>query len=95
MKFWNKWLRKIHRWLAIPMFILVPISVVLKVSGNGAVMAAIPQWEVVQSLAMLFLVISGGYLFLLPYFDKAQAESTPEHGSAAAIPRSVMKETPQ
>ena len=70
MKFWNKWLRKIHRWLAIPMFILVPISVVLKVSGNGAVMASIPQWEVIQSLVMLFLVISGAYLFFLPYWTK-------------------------
>lgn len=94
MRFWNKWLRKTHRWLAIPMFILVPISVVLKVSGNGAVMAAIPQWEVVQSLAMLFLVITGGYLFLLPYFSKRKRNQRRGSGPAAT-PRNVMKETPQ
>ncbi|MCP5095506.1 MAG: hemolysin III family protein [Chloroflexi bacterium] len=70
MKFWSKWLRKTHRWLSIPMFILIPISVVLKVSGNGAVMAAIPQWEIIQSVLMLFLAISGAYLYFLPYLMK-------------------------
>lgn len=70
MKFWNKWSRKIHRWLSIPMFFLVPISVALKVSGNGKVMAAIPQWEMAQSLLMLMLVISGAYLYFLPSINK-------------------------
>jgi len=28
MKFWNKWLRKIHRWLAAPTFILIPTAVI-------------------------------------------------------------------
>ena len=83
MKFWNKWLRKIHRWLAIPMFILVPISVVLKVSGNGAVMASIPQWEVIQSLVMLFLVISGAYLFFLPYWTKRKRNQRRNNGVEA------------
>lgn len=70
MKFWTKWLRKIHRWLSVPMFILIPISVVLKVSGNGSMMAAIPQWEIIQSLLMLLLAISGAYLYFLPYMMK-------------------------
>lgn len=72
MKFWTKWLRKIHRWLSIPMFILIPVSVVLKVSGNGAVMTNIPQWEMVQSILMLFLAISGTYLYFLPSVTKWQ-----------------------
>ncbi len=70
MKFWNKWLRKIHRWLALPTLVLIPISVVLKVSGNGHVMAAVPQWEIAQSLLMLLLAITGGYLYLIPYLSK-------------------------
>lgn len=92
MKFWNKWLRKIHRWLAIPMFILVPISVVLKVSGNGAVMASIPQWEVIQSLAMLFLVISGAYLFFLPYWTKRKRNQRRNNG-VKEVQAGKMKET--
>ncbi len=72
MKFWTKWLRKTHRWLSVPMFILIPISVVLRVSGNGAVMANIPAWEMIQSVLMLFLAISGTYLYFLPYITKRQ-----------------------
>jgi hypothetical protein len=70
MKFWNKWLRKIHRWFAIPTLILIPLSVILKVSGNGQIMARIPQWEITQSLLMLLLAITGGYLYLIPYLSK-------------------------
>lgn len=92
MKFWTKWLRKIHRWLAIPMFILIPISVVLKISGNGAIMAAIPQWEIVQSLLMLFLVISGAYLFYLPYLTKRKRKQRRTNGISATRTRE-MKET--
>ncbi len=70
MKFWNKWLRKIHRWIAVPTLILIPLSVILKVSGNGQFMAQIPQWEIAQSLLMLALTITGGYLYLIPYLSK-------------------------
>jgi hypothetical protein len=70
MKFWNKWLRKIHRWFAVPTLILIPISVALKVSGNGHIMAQIPQWEIAQSLLMLLLAITGSYLYLIPYLSK-------------------------
>lgn len=74
MKSWNKWSRKIHRWFAIPTLILIPLSVVLKVSGNGQVMANIPQWEIAQSLLMLLLAITGGYLYLIPYISKWQRD---------------------
>ena len=70
MKFWNKWLRKIHRWIAVPTLILIPLSIVLKLSGNGQLMAQIPQWEITQSLLMLLLTITGGYLYLVPYLSK-------------------------
>ena len=70
MKFWNKWLRKIHRWIAVPTLILIPLSIILKVSGNGQLMVQIPQWEIAQSLLMLLLTITGGYLYLIPYLSK-------------------------
>lgn len=83
MKSWNKWLRKSHRWLAVPMFILIPISVVLRVSGNGAIMAGIPQWEMIQSLLMLFLAISGAYLFFVPYWTKRKRNQRRKDGVTA------------
>jgi hypothetical protein len=70
MKFWNKWLRKIHRWFAIPTLILIPLTIILKLSGNGQIIAQIPQWELAQSLLILFLTITGGYLYLIPYLSK-------------------------
>ena len=92
MKFWNKWLRKSHRWLAVPMLILVPISLVLKLSGNGAMLATIPQWEMAQSLIMLFLVISGAYLFFLPYWTKHKRNKRRSNGVKVTQTRN-MKET--
>jgi hypothetical protein len=46
------------------MLILVPISAVLKLSGQGSLMAAIPAWEQIQSLLILLLALTGGYLYL-------------------------------
>lgn len=82
MKFWTKWLRKIHRWLAVPTFILIPTAVILKLTGNGAVMAAVPQWEMVQSLLMLFLAITGSYLYLLPYLSKRKRQQKRKNGAS-------------
>jgi len=93
MKFWNKWLRKSHRWLAIPMLILVPISLVLKLTGNGAFLAAIPQWEMVQSLIMLFLVISGAYLFFIPYWTKYKRNKRRSKGVKAAQTLTIKETT--
>lgn len=67
---WAKRLRKWHRWASIPMLILVPISAALKFSGNGKVMANIPAWEQLQSLLILVLAISGGYLYLFRLVSK-------------------------
>ncbi|MEN8040912.1 MAG: hypothetical protein ABFR95_05355 [Actinomycetota bacterium] len=67
---WAKILRKWHRWMSIPMLILIPVSAALKFSGNGKVMANIPAWEQAQSLIMLLLAISGGYLYLFRIVNK-------------------------
>ncbi len=93
MKSWNKWLRKSHRWLAVPMFILIPISVVLRVSGNGAVMAGISQWEMIQSLLMLFLAVSGAYLFFVPYWAKLKRNQRRNSGVEAARSEQMTRTT--
>ncbi len=93
MKFWNKWLRKSHRWLAIPMLILVPVSLVLKLTGNGAIVATIPQWEMVQSLIMLFLVISGAYLFFIPYWTKYKRNKRRSNTVKVTQTRNMTKTT--
>ena len=68
-KFFNKWTRKFHRWIAIPTIIIIPLAVISKFSGGGAEHLP-PQIEQLQSILMLLLVISGSYLYLIPYFTK-------------------------
>lgn len=68
-KFFNKWTRTIHRWFALPTLILIPLAVFAKFSGSGERLFP-SQVEQIQSLLMLFLAITGGYLYLIPYLAK-------------------------
>ena len=72
-KFFNKWTRKLHRWIALPTIILIPIAVIAKFSGNRIEIIP-PQLEQIQSLLVLLLAISGVYLFLIPYIAKWQRD---------------------
>ena len=69
-KFFNKWLRKIHRWIAVPTAIMIPVAVVVKFSGNPQWQQGLKQFESAQSLLMLGLAITGTYLYLLPIVVK-------------------------
>ncbi len=71
-KLLNRWLRRIHRWLAVPTAILIPIAIVIKFSGKPEWQVILKQFESIQSLLMLVLAISGAYLYLIPYIVKAQ-----------------------
>jgi hypothetical protein len=67
-KFFNKWSRIFHRWIALPTLILIPLAVIAKFS-EGAIHFPL-DFEKFQSILMLLLAISGGYLYLIPYFAK-------------------------
>lgn len=64
MKFLNKWLRKIHRWLSIPFVLFVILTNVLRGQPVGNI------FQMVQQISMIILIISGLYLYLLPYLTK-------------------------
>lgn len=70
-KFFNKWTRIIHRWIAIPTIILIPLAVIAKFSG-GSIEQLPLEFEKIQSVLMLLLAISGTYLYLIPYIVKNQ-----------------------
>lgn len=70
-KFFNKWTRIFHRWIAIPTIIIIPIAVIAKFTRDSAGHLP-PQLEQFQSILMLLLVISGTYLYLIPYIAKWQ-----------------------
>ena len=84
MKDWAQRTRKWHRWLAIPMLVLVPISAVLRLSGNGKIMKDIPAWEAVQSILLLLLALTGAYLYTFRLINRRKRMRR----SAAAVERS-------
>ncbi|MEI7845455.1 MAG: hypothetical protein WCK35_06600 [Chloroflexota bacterium] len=71
-KFLNKWFRQIHRWIAIPTALLIPIAVIIKLVGNPTALGLWEKWDKLPSILMLFMAITGAYLYLLPYIIKSQ-----------------------
>ena len=71
-KFLNKWFRQIHRWIAVPTALLIPVAVIIKLVGSSDVVAFWEKWDKLPSVLMLFMAITGTYLYLLPYIVKGQ-----------------------
>lgn len=76
-KFLNRWLRKIHRWIAVPTALFIPAAVIIKLVGNPQMTAVWEQLDKVPSILMLAMALSGAYLFLLPYIVKGQRKKKP------------------
>ena len=71
-KFLNKWFRQIHRWIAVPTALLILIAFIIKMVGSPEVAALWEKWDKLPSVLMLFMAITGSYLYLLPYIVKEQ-----------------------
>jgi uncharacterized iron-regulated membrane protein len=82
-KFLNKWFRKIHRWLAVPTAILIPVALAAKFAGSNPSIAVPRQLEQIQSLLVLTLAVTGTYLFLLPYIVKWQRKRRQRKATSA------------
>ena len=62
---WNKWVRQIHRWLAIAFTVTVIANFVAMTRGQP------PAWVTYSPLLPLFLLLfTGLYMFVLPYATK-------------------------
>jgi len=60
----NKWLRRIHRWLALPFIALVLIILFTRGTAAGDIA------QRVQGPLLIIMAITGAYLWLLPYLTK-------------------------
>ena len=59
---WNKWVRQIHRWLAIASTVTVIANFASMTQGQP------PAWVTYSPLLPLFLLLlTGLYMFVLPY----------------------------
>jgi len=65
---WNTWIRQIHRWLSIAFTLTVIANFVALAQGGGQTP---PPWVTYAPLFPLaLLLLSGLYLFVLPYSSK-------------------------
>jgi hypothetical protein len=71
-KFFSKWFRKFHRWIAVPTALAIPAALIIKLVGDPQLVAAWEKFDKIPSILMLIMAISGAYLFLLPYIIKEQ-----------------------
>ncbi len=71
-KFLNKYTRKIHRWLVIPFVIVVfTLTFIIGAPAGPAGGGGNMQWlRQLQQVLMFCLIVTGVYLFLLPYLTK-------------------------
>lgn len=68
----NMWFRQIHRWIAVPTALLIPLALIIKLVGSQAVIELWEKWDKIPSVLMLFMAITGAYLYLLPYITKSR-----------------------
>ncbi|RFB93421.1 hypothetical protein B5K08_12920 [Rhizobium leguminosarum bv. trifolii] len=62
---WSNWFRQVHRWLSIAFTLAVIINIIAMLQERSAV------WVGVLALPPLgLLLVTGLYLFLLPYAAK-------------------------
>jgi hypothetical protein len=71
-KWISKWLRKFHRWIAVPTALVIPAAVIIKLVGDSKLVAAWEELDKIPSILMVIMALSGAYLFLLPYIVKGQ-----------------------
>ena len=65
---WNNWFRQVHRWLSIAFTLAVTINIIAMLQERSAV------WVGVLALLPLgLLLVTGLYLFVLPYAAKRRS----------------------
>lgn len=63
-RFLNKYVRKFHRWLALPFVVLLLTVLLARNTSAGSVT------QRTQQILMLVMALTGLYLFLLPWWTK-------------------------
>ena len=61
----NTWVRQLHRWLSIAFTVAVIVNIVALGKGEPAVWVGL-----LALLPLALLMLTGLYLFVLPYADK-------------------------
>ena len=74
MNLLNKWIRMIHRWLAVPLVLAVAAALIGSAVGGGS---ELPSWiGLAALLTLLSLLVTGVYLFAQHYLRKIRRART-------------------
>lgn len=69
---WSQWIRQAHRWLSIAFTVLVVVNIVLNFVAPGPEQLVL--WVgVLTLLPLALLMLTGLYLFVLPYATRWRA----------------------
>jgi len=69
---WSEWIRQTHRWLSITFTVLVVVNIVLNFVAPGPEQLAL--WVgMLTLLPLALLMLTGPYLFVLPYTNRWRA----------------------
>lgn len=72
---WNRWVRQIHRWVSIVFVLAVIANIVASILGSLEV------WVGLLALVpLIVLLVTGLYLFVLPYAAKRTISETTTGG---------------
>ncbi|RFB75506.1 hypothetical protein [Methylovirgula sp. 4M-Z18] len=66
---WNMWIRQIHRWLSIAFTVAVIFNIVAMVRQDQALWVGL-----LALLPLILLLLTGLYMFALPYAAKWSGE---------------------
>ncbi|MDO3703559.1 hypothetical protein Q3W71_17970 [Micromonospora sp. C28SCA-DRY-2] len=70
---WNAWIRQLHRWLAIAFTVTVVVTVIALAREEPVVWVSY-----VPLLPLALLLVTGLYLFVLPYLLKRRGRAAAE-----------------
>lgn len=72
---WSHWIRQTHRWLAIAFTVTVIVNFVALGVGRGQQPPPLVTYS--PLLPLFLLLLTGLYLFVLPYATKRRSRDTP------------------
>ena len=79
---WSRWIRQIHRWLSIAFTAAVIVNVVAMLQEKQAVWIGI-----LALLPLVLLLLTGLYMFVLPYATKWAARGASADRSEGNAPQ--------
>lgn len=71
-RFLSRWLRRIHRWVAVLIILIFLGNLIMKLVKDPQVLAIWGKIAPVSQQLFLIMIITGAYMLALPYYVRAK-----------------------